>query len=112
MRELVGFGMKAKIQPLSSALGAEVTDLDICEIARGSDLAAVQEAFLEYHLLCFRLPPLSLSQFFNLASLFGVPQLRRPAREHDPGVRAEALPEEEEAQPISRLPLWQIYQTF
>ena len=91
VRELVGFGMKAKIQPLSSALGAEVTDLDICEIARGSDLAAVQEAFLEYHLLCFRLPPLSRSQFFNLASLFGVPQLQLIRRERDVDVPEVAI---------------------
>ena len=49
VRELAGFSMNVKIQPLSSALGAEVTGLDVCEIARGSDLAAVQEAFLEYH---------------------------------------------------------------
>ena len=91
VKELVGFGMKAKIQPLSSALGAEVTDLDICEIARGSDLAAVQEAFLEYHLLCFRLPPLSRSQFFNLASLFGVPQLQLIRRERDVDVPEVAI---------------------
>jgi len=75
--------MKIKIQALSNALGAEVIGFNVGGTVGGEDLAAVQEAFLEYHLLCFRLEPLSPSQFFDLASLFGTPQLQLIRRERD-----------------------------
>ena len=68
--------MALEIRPLSNALGAEVTGLDLTKPLGGADAAAVREAFLDRHLLCFRSEPLSPADFLRAARLFGEPQLQ------------------------------------
>ena len=51
--------MALEIRPLSDALGAEVVGLDLTKPLCEGDAAAVKEAFLDRHLLCFRTEPLS-----------------------------------------------------
>ena len=68
--------MALEIRPLSDALGAEVTGLDLTKPLCEGDAAAVKEAFLDRHLLCFRSDPLAPSDFLRTARLFGEPQLQ------------------------------------
>ena len=50
-------GTQIRVTPLSEALGAEITGLDLTGPVTGADLDLIQSAFLEYHLLCFRSQP-------------------------------------------------------
>ncbi len=68
--------MTLEIRPLSDALGAEVIGLDLTEPLDADDAAAVQTAFLDRHLLCFRSEPLAPADFLRAARLFGEPQLQ------------------------------------
>lgn len=68
--------MAIQINPLSDALGAEIIGLDLSHPLDGADGAAVHEAFLDRHLLCFRGAPLNAADFANVARLFGEPQLQ------------------------------------
>lgn len=68
--------MALTINPLSDALGAEVTGLDIRAGLAGSDLGRVNDAFMEHHLLCIRSAPLSAVEFDQVARHFGEPQLQ------------------------------------
>lgn len=68
--------MAIQIKLLSDALGAEVIGLDLSRPLAADDDAAVQEAFLEHHLLCFRGAPLSPADFANVARQFGEPQVQ------------------------------------
>ena len=68
--------MTLEIRPLSDTLGAEVTGLDLTQPLGEADAAAVREAFLDRHLLCFRSEPLSPADFLRIARLFGEPQLQ------------------------------------
>ena len=43
--------MEIKIEPLSDALGAKVTNLNLEKEVSNSDLILLKEAFLKYHLL-------------------------------------------------------------
>ena len=67
---------KLGIKPLSGALGAEIAGLDLTGPVGGSDLAAVQAAFLEHHLLCFRSEALTPADFARVGRYFGEPQLQ------------------------------------
>ena len=49
--------MGIKIEPLSDALGAKVTNLNLDKKVVDSDLILLQEAFLKYHLLCIESIP-------------------------------------------------------
>lgn len=64
-----------RITPLSNALGAEVTRLDIDDL-NDAVRNALGNAFLEHHLLCLRSAPLSASRFAAVARCFGTPQLQ------------------------------------
>ena len=44
--------MVMEIEPLSDALGAKVTNLNLEKEVADSDLILLNEAFLKYHLLC------------------------------------------------------------
>lgn len=68
--------MTLQIRPLSDALGAEVVGLDLTKPLEEADAAAVREAFLDRHLLCFRSAPLAPADFLRTARLFGEPQLQ------------------------------------
>ena len=68
--------MALEIRPLSDALGAEVVGLDLTKPLGEEDAAAVKEAFLDRHLLCFRSEPLAPADFLRVARLFGAPQLQ------------------------------------
>jgi taurine dioxygenase len=68
--------MAVQIKPLCDALGAEVIGLDLSQPLMGEDGTAVQDAFLEHHLLCFRGEPLSPADFAAVARRFGEPQVQ------------------------------------
>jgi taurine dioxygenase len=68
--------MALTINPLSDALGAEITGLDVRAGIAGSDLSRVNDAFMEHHLLCIRSAPLSPVEFDQVARHFGEPQLQ------------------------------------
>ena len=66
--------MTLRIVPLSDALGAEVSGLDWARPLDDSAVAALKDAFLEFHLLCLRSEPLTSLAFLRLARHFGTPQ--------------------------------------
>lgn len=68
--------MALDIKPLSPALGAEVTGLDLDRPLAASDVAAINAAFLEHHLLCVRAAPLTPAAFDRFARAFGTPKLQ------------------------------------
>ena len=68
--------MVIKIEPLSDALGAKVTNLNLEKEVLDSDLILLNEAFLKYHLLCIEGNPLSSFNFAKFAAAFGEPQMQ------------------------------------
>ncbi len=66
--------MALDIRPLSGALGAEVAGIDIRQSLARGDAAAIRDAFLEHHLLCFRAAPVTAVEFRDFARNFGEPQ--------------------------------------
>jgi taurine dioxygenase len=68
--------MTLRIVPLSPALGAEVTGPDWARPLDPGSVAALEDAFLEYHLLCLRSAPLTALAFARLARHFGEPQVQ------------------------------------
>ena len=68
--------MVIKIEPLSDALGAKVTNLNLEKEFSDSDLSALNQAFLKYHLLCIEGNPLSSLNFAKFAAAFGEPQMQ------------------------------------
>jgi len=65
-----------EISPLSDALGAEVTGLDLTKPLDDATKGKIRDAFLKYHLLCFRSQPLEPAEFARVAHCFGTPQLQ------------------------------------
>lgn len=74
-----------KIQPLNNAVGIEIQDVDLTRDLSDADASAIQDAFLEHHLICFRSAPLSHAAFDQVARNFGDPQeqLLRKQRDDD-----------------------------
>ncbi len=68
--------MAIEIRPLCDALGAEVIGADLTQTLPQGDAKAVDAAFLEHHLLCFRSDPLEAVDFARVATYFGEPQLQ------------------------------------
>ena len=66
--------MPLNIRPLDDALGAEVSGLDLSQPLSDAEQDAIQRAFLDCHLLCFRSDPLSPHDFSALSRHFGDPQ--------------------------------------
>jgi taurine dioxygenase len=65
-----------EIRPLSDALGAEVSGLDLTQPLDDEMKTKIRDAFLKYHLLCFRSQPLEAAEFARVAGYFGRPQLQ------------------------------------
>lgn len=65
-----------EIRPLSDALGAEVTGLDLTRPINDAQKQQIQDAFLKHHLLCLRSEPLDPADFARVAGYFGKPQLQ------------------------------------
>jgi taurine dioxygenase len=65
-----------EIRPLSDALGAEISGLDLTQPLDEATKAKIQDAFLKHHLLCFRSQPLTPADFARVAGYFGTPQLQ------------------------------------
>jgi len=68
--------MTIELTPLSDALGAEISGLDLSQPLDASDVAVIQRAFLDHHLLCLRSNPLDAHAFARVARYFGEPQLQ------------------------------------
>ena len=65
-----------RIQPLSAALGAEVSGLDLARPLGTAAVEAIRAAFFDNHLLCFRSDPLDTVDFVRLGRHFGEPKLQ------------------------------------
>jgi taurine dioxygenase len=83
--------MHVRIQPLSDALGAEVIGFELSNLRDEETISLLRDSFLAYHLLCFRMEPLSPSNFFSLGNLFGTPQLQLIRHERNTAVPEVAL---------------------
>ena len=83
--------MQVRIQPLSETLGAEVIGCDLSSLRDEETISLLRDSFLAHHLLCFRMEPLSPSNFFSLGSLFGTPQLQLIRHERNTTVPEVAL---------------------
>ncbi len=68
--------MPLTISPLCDVLGAEVSGIDWSQALDDTTIAALHQAFLDYHLLCLRSDPLSPANFARVARYFGEPQLQ------------------------------------
>lgn len=68
--------MPLEIRPLSDALGAEVIGADLTRPLSGQEARAVEQAFFDHHLLCFRSAPLDTKDFARVARYFGEPQVQ------------------------------------
>jgi taurine dioxygenase len=68
--------MTLKINRLSDALGAEATGIDFSKPLDDATARALNDAFLEYHLLCLRSAPLEPAEFARVSRQFGEPQLQ------------------------------------
>ena len=66
--------MTIDIRTLCDALGAEVIGADLTRPLAMDEAKAMDEAFLEHHLLCFRTQPLEPANFLQVARYFGEPQ--------------------------------------
>lgn len=73
--------MTLRSEPLSPALGAEISGPDWSRPLEECAVAALQIAFLEFHLLYLRSEPLTPRAFAQLARLFGTPQIQLIADE-------------------------------
>lgn len=68
--------MGIEIRPLCDALGAEIIGADLTNQLSAEDIEAVEAAFFDHHLLCFRTDPLSPADFVRVARYFGDPQVQ------------------------------------
>ncbi len=68
--------MGVEIKPLSNALGARISNLNLENEIPDSDFIILRDAFLKYHLLCVEGSPLNSSNFSRFARLFGEPQMQ------------------------------------
>jgi len=75
--------MALSIKPLNDALGAEVTGVAWDSAIDAQSLHRIEEALLEFHLVCVRGEPLIPFDFAKVARYFGMPQLQllRDARD-------------------------------
>jgi len=65
-----------EITPLCEAVGAEITGVDLTQPLDEETRKQIHEAFLQYHLLCFRSKPIPEADFARVARIFGEPQLQ------------------------------------
>jgi len=73
-----------EITPLCEAVGAEITGVDLTLPLDDETRKRIHEAFLQYHLLCFRSEPISEADFARVSRIFGEPQLQLlRAKRHD-----------------------------
>jgi taurine dioxygenase len=59
------------VRPLSPALGAEITGLDVRQVPSADEVRALQDAYAEHHLLLVRGPELDAPEQERFVSLFG-----------------------------------------
>ena len=83
--------MSLKIRPLSDAVGAEVSGVNLSERLCDQDAEAVRSAFLEYHLLCLRSTPLAADDLVAVSRYFGDPKLHVLRRRRDEEVPEVAM---------------------
>ena len=73
--------MRITVQPLAPALGGEITGLDLALPLDAMTVAALQSAWLRYHVLVLRGADLSAEDQMRFCGIFGAIGARaRPAR--------------------------------
>lgn len=63
--------MSVEFRPMSAAGGAEVIGVDVLSLMAPEDLAAVEQAFLDYGVLLFREQPMTPQQLVAFSAQFG-----------------------------------------
>jgi len=99
-----------RVDPYADALGAVVTDVNLCEPIGDSLFRELNEALLQYEVLFFRDQPLSPASHARLANLFGSPQVH-PAYPHIENYPQLTILENDEATP-SKIEMWHTDMTF
>jgi len=62
-----------QITPLSPAMGAIITDIDLSEPLSDTQIAELRQTWLEYQMIVIRGQSLSPSQYLAFANLIGEP---------------------------------------
>lgn len=99
-----------ELQPYSGALGAVVSNIDLCQPIDDETFDELQSALLEYEVLFFRDQPMSAKNHADLADRFGTPQLHE-AYDHVNGYPQLTILENDEANP-SKIEMWHTDMTF
>ena len=98
------------LKPYSGALGAIVSDVNLCADIPADDMAALKQALLDYEVLFFRDQAMLPHHHAALADAFGQPQLHE-AYPHVEGYPQLTILENDEANP-SKIELWHTDMTF
>lgn len=64
-----------KVEPISGALGAEVSGIDISKPLTGRQVDSLHDAFLEHQVICIRDQDLTPTQQLAFARNFGEPDI-------------------------------------
>jgi len=64
-----------EVKPVSGALGAEVSGVDLSKRLSNRQTGEIREAFLNHHVICFRGQDLSPGQQVDFARSFGRPDI-------------------------------------
>lgn len=103
-------GNPLQLTPCAGCLGAEVTNIDLCNPLGPPDVQALEAALLEHEVLFFRDQPMSPQNHADLAAHFGQPQLHQ-AYDHLEGFPQITILENDEARP-SKIEKWHTDMTF
>jgi taurine dioxygenase len=99
-----------EVQPYSGALGAVVSEIDLCEPISDETFQQIQQALLDYEVLFFRDQPMSAKNHADLADRFGQPQCHE-AYAHVDGYPQLTILENDRENP-SKIEMWHADMTF
>ena len=88
-----------KIDPLTSSIGAEITDVDLSREVGPAIQEQIYEAVIKYLVIFFRDQLLTPQAHWDLATSFGVPAKPHPVYPHVPGFDRVVLLENDGARP-------------
>ena len=99
-----------KVKPMTGALGAEISDIDLTGEIQAEDYRAIRSLLVEYEVIFFRNQNVSPAQQYALASSFG-PLQKHPAYATVPGFPEITILESTADKP-SKIECWHSDMTF
>ena len=69
--------MAIQIHPFDAPIGVEVLGLDLNDSLAAETVSAINDAFLDRHVLCIRDQDISMERFLEIATVFGTPQVQK-----------------------------------